>query len=535
MRILFVFAAISLVALVTALPAQTVDSPLGIFESQQDVGVNPMAGSATYDGAPLVIFARGPNVWRGSAGEYRVTGGGANIWAAADAFHFVFSRVSGDFTLTADVQFVGTGAVAHRKAVLMVRQDLTPDSAYADVALHGDGLTSLQFRPTAGAGTQEIRSTMNAPLSIGIQRRGSSFIALAGKPGEELTATALREVNLPDSVYLGLGVCSHDAGVLETAIFSNVRLNREGQSTVSSAQPHQPASHYRSKITIYDLATRSTRVVYQADQVIEAPNWSRDGKFLLINTEGHLYRLPLQGSGEPKPEQIDLTPGSYMCNNDHDLSRDGNWLAFSASSPASHQSQVYLSKSDGSGVRLMTPAAPSYFHGWSPDGRWLAFVGQRGGAAFHLYRVSADGGAEQQLTSQGTYDDGTEYTPDGKWIYFNSNRSGSWHVWRMPADGAGPGDAKAEKITSDDWEDWFPHFSPDGKQLLIFSFPKGTTTHNDRMDGVILRLMPAPGDKLEPAKPETLLRFFGGQGTINVNSWSPDSRQFAFVEYEPLP
>jgi Tol biopolymer transport system component len=275
-------------------------------------------------------------------------------------------------------------------------------------------------------------------------------------------------------------------------------------------------------------------VVYQADQVIEAPNWSRDGKFLLINTEGNLYRLPLQGSGEPKPEQIDLSPGSYLCNNDHDLSRDGNWLAFSASSPSSHQSQVYLAKAVGSGVRLMTPAAPSYFHGWSPDGKWLAFVGQREGA-FHLYRVSADGGAEQQLTSQGTYDDGTEYSPDGKWIYFNSNRSGSWHVWRMPADGAGPGDAKAEQITSDESEDWFPHFSPDGKHMLVFSFPKGTKTHNDRMDGVVLRLMPAPGEKLEPAKLDILLRFYGGQGTINVNSWSPDSRQFAFVVYEPLP
>jgi TolB protein len=519
MRFPFVLAAISLLALATAIPAQTGNSPLGIFEAQQDVGANPMPGAAVYDAA---------------TGEYRITGGGANIWAATDAFHFVWKRVTGDFGLNADVQFVGAGAVAHRKAVLMVRQDLTPDSAYADVALHGDGLTSLQFRPAAGAETQEIRSTVNAPIRIRIVRRGSSFTAFAGKPGEELTATAPQEVNLPASVYIGLGVCSHDAGVLETAIFSNVQLNHEGNSTVSNAQPHPPASHFRSKITICDLATRSTRVVYQADHVIEAPNWSRDGKFLLINTAGHLYRLLLQDSGEPKPEQIDLGPGGYMCNNDHDLSRDGNWLAFSASSPSSHQSQVYLAKADGSGVRLMTPAAPSYFHGWSPDGKWLAFVGQREGA-FHLYRVSAAGGAEQQLTSQGTYDDGTEYTPDGKWIYFNSNRSGSWHVWRMPADGAGPGDAKAEQVTSDEWEDWFPHFSPDGKHLLVFSFPKGTKTHNDRMDGVVLRLMPAPGDKLDPAKLDTLLRFFGGQGTINVNSWSPDSRQFAFVVYEPLP
>jgi len=526
MRIPFLLAAVSLSVLVTALPAQTGNSPLGIFESQQDVGVNPMAGSAVYDAA---------------TGEYRVTGGGANIWAATDAFHFVWMRVSGaglaagNFRFGADVRFLGQGAVAHRKAVLMVRQDLTPDSAYVDVALHGDGLTALQFRPAAGAETQEIRSTVNAPTRILIERRGKTFRALAFAAGGEVAATAWQQVDLPDTVYVGLGVCSHDAGVLETAVFSNVKLDQGGSSMSGVMNtPQHPAPHYRSKITIYDLATRSTRLVYQADQVIEAPNWSRDGKFLLINTEGHLYRLPLQSSGEPKPEQIDLGPGSYMCNNDHDLSRDGNWLAFSASSPSSHQSQVYLAKADGSGVRLMTPAAPSYFHGWSPDGKWLAFVGQRDGAAFHLYRVSADGGAEQQLTSQGTYDDGTEYTPDGKWIYFNSNRSGSWHVWRMPADGAGDGDAKADQITSDEWEDWFPHFSPDGKQMLVFSFPQGTKTHNDRMDGVVLRLMPAPGDKLQAAKPETLLRFFGGQGTINVNSWAPDSRQFAFVEYEPL-
>jgi Tol biopolymer transport system component len=523
MRIRFSLAAIALFASVTALPAKTGNSSLGIFEAQQDVGVNPMAGSAVYDAA---------------TGEYRVTGGGANIWAGTDAFHFVWGRVSGDLDFKTLVRFLGAGAVAHRKAVLMVRQDLTPDSAYVDVAFHGDGLAALQFRPAAGAETQEIRLTVTAPSGIRIMRDGNSFTAMTLEASGAPRGFARREVNLPENVYVGLGVCSHDAGVLETAIFANVELyvyRKRSMIMVDSQRFLPPASHYRSKITIYDLATRSTRVVYQADQVIEAPNWSRDGKFLLINTEGHLYRLPLQSSGGPTPEQIELSPGSYMCNNDHDLSRDGKWLAFSASSPTSHQSQVYLAKADGSGVRLMTPAAPSYFHGWSPDGKWLAFVGQREGAAFHLYRVSADGGAEQQLTSQGTYDDGTEYTPDGKWIYFNSNRSGSWHVWRMPADGAGPGDAKAEKVTSDEWEDWFPHFSPDGKQLLVFSFPKGTTTHNDRMDGVVLRLMPAPGEKLEPAKPEILLRFFGGQGTINVNSWSPDSRQFAFVEYEPLP
>jgi TolB protein len=284
-------------------------------------------------------------------------------------------------------------------------------------------------------------------------------------------------------------------------------------------------STYRSTITIYDLATGTTHTVYKADQVIEAPNWSRDGKSLLVNTGGSLYRLPLN---EPKLEKIDV--GDYRCNNDHDLSRDGKLLAFSASTPSSRQSQVYLANADGTGVKLMTKASPSYFHGWSPDAKWLAVVGQRDNK-FELFRVPASGGPEERLTSKGGYDDGPEYSPDGKWIYFNSNRSGGWDIWRMPPEGAGPGDAKAERITSDEWEDWFPHISPDGKSMVFLSFPKGTANHNGKMDGVVLRIMPTKGN----SAPKTLTTFFGGQGTINVNSWSPDSKRFAYVVYEPLP
>ena len=287
---------------------------------------------------------------------------------------------------------------------------------------------------------------------------------------------------------------------------------------------------YRSHITIYDLGTRQSKVVYSADQVIEAPNWSRDGKFLIVNTSGNLYRLPV--AGEAKLEQIDLGAGGYRCNNDHDFTRDGKLLAFSASSATSRQSQVYLANGDGTGAKLMTPLAPSYFHGWSPDAKWLAFVGQREGK-FTLFRVPAAGGEEQRLTSKG-YDDGPEYSPNGKWIYFNSNRNGGWDIWRIPADGGGPDDVKAERVTSDDVEDWFPHFSPNGKLMLIFGFPHGTANHGEKMDGVVLRLMPAPGDKLKPARPEELVKFFGGQGTINVNSWSPDSKKFAYVVYEKM-
>jgi TolB protein len=480
---------------------------IGIFESSGPVGENPKEGSVAFD-----------------AGEYRVTGGGANIWGAQDAFYFVWKRVEGDVTISADVRFLGAGVEAHRKAVLMVRQDLTPGSAYADAAVHGDGLTSLQFRSEAGAPTSELRSAVSAPSMLRLERRGNQFTLLAGNSAETLTPTGPQTVALTGPVYVGIGVCSHNAQVLETAVFSKVSVEQP-------AKPKRP--NYRSKIKVYDLKSHTSATVFEQDGVVEAPNWSRDGSFLLVNTGGSLFRLPLRGEGKGAPQRIPID-ASYRCNNDHDLSHDGAKLAFSASSPQSRPSQVYTANADGSEVKLLTPTAPSYFHGWSPDGKWLAFVGERN-KQFHIYRVPAAGGDEQQLTAKGDYDDGPEYSPDGKWIYFNSNRSGSWKLWRMPAVGVGVADDLVRQVTSDDKEDWFPHVSPDGKLVVFLSFPPGTKTHDERMEGVMLRLIPAPGKKIKKSKPKVLETFFGGQGSINVNSWSPQSDKFAYVVYEPLP
>jgi TolB protein len=510
MRKTLLWKSIAIPALIANLAwPQSATTSAGIFESSGDIGTTPKGGAIQFNP---------------TNGEYNVTGGGANIWGAEDALYFAWKRINGDVTFTADVRFIGAGAVAHRKAVLMIRQNLTPGSAYADVALHGDGLTSLQFRASDGNKTEELRSTVTAPVRIRIERRGNTFTVFAGKPGSELSATGPQTVELKDPVYLGIGVSSHDANVLETAVFSNVQIDQG---------PPAAQQRFRSKITVYDLATGASQSIYQADQTIEAPNWSRDGKFLLVNTGGSLYRLPVDKGSEAKLEKIDLGNGGYRCNNDHDLSRDGKFLAFSASTPTSRQSQVYVANADGTGAKLMTQASPSYFHGWSPDGKWLGVVGQRAGK-FELYRVPASGGPEQRLTSTGGYDDGPEYSPNGKWIYFNSNRSGGWDIWRMPPDGAGPNDSKAERLTNDEWEDWFPHVSPNGKSLVFLSFPKGTANHNGKMEGVALRMMPVPGNKPKAAEIKTLTTFFGGQGTINVNSWSPDSKKFAYVVYEPL-
>jgi TolB protein len=295
-------------------------------------------------------------------------------------------------------------------------------------------------------------------------------------------------------------------------------------ATAGFAQGRGQQPAYRSRIAIYDVAAKSSRIIFTADQVWEAPNWSVDGKFLLVNSGGKLYRLSPDGAGEPR--KIDVGD-QYRCNNDKGFSWDGKLLAFSASVTGGRGSQVLVAAADGTGARLLTPAAPSYFHGWSPDNHWLAFVGQRDGKTFHLLRVAVGGGEEQALTVAGDYDDGPEYSPNGKWIYFNSVRSGGWKLWRIPAEGGGANDSKAEQLTKDDLEDWFPHISPDGKSMVWLSFPKGTANHNGKMDGVQLRMRSVSGGPIQ-----TVATIFGGQGTINVNSWSPDSKQFAYVVYE---
>ncbi len=210
---------------------------VGPFEADGDVGETPLKGKAEAVG-----------------NELRITGGGANIWGAVDAFHYVWKKMSGDVALTADVSFVGAGAVAHRKAALMIRQNLDANSAYADAALHGDGLTSLQYRDAAGAQTlelkQEATSDLGGPVRIRVERRGNAFRMVAGRPGGPMTTTGPVSVPLTDPVYVGLAVCSHDANVLETAVFSNISLQ-----ALPPAGGRGAPQRYRSKITIFDLRT----------------------------------------------------------------------------------------------------------------------------------------------------------------------------------------------------------------------------------------------------------------------------------------
>lgn len=480
--------------------AQPADASLGLFESHSDVGTVLHPGSVEYDN---------------SKQTYTVSGSGENIWSVGDAFQFAWKKVSGDVTLTADIAFVGAGGNEHKKAVLIFRQNLDADSVYVDVALHASGLTSLQFRDEKGTVTHEIQSNISAPKRLRLAKRGDYvYMSLAEASGDPKVAGGWLRIPLQGTFYVGLGVCSHDKDVVEKAIFSNVEL-----ATPSAAQAGQPALYSTLEMIAIDSADR--RVEYLAPGRFEAPNWMRDGSAFLFNRDGHIERLAVSG-GKPEVEVID-TGFANRCNNDHGISPGATQLAISDNSQEEHNSIVYIVPIGGGTPRRITQKSPSYWHGWSPDGKTLAFVGQRNGE-FDIYAIPANGGAETRLTTAKGLDDGPEYSPDGKYIYFNSERTGHMQIWRMKADGS-----EQEQVFSDDLNNWFPHISPDGKWMVFLTYEADVAGHPENKN-VMLRLMFLADNKIT-----VLAKLFGGQGTINVPSWSPDSKRLAFVSYLLIP
>jgi dipeptidyl aminopeptidase/acylaminoacyl peptidase len=481
----------------SAAAAGAATQPIGIFEGHQDVGTVLHAGAAEYDSTHKA---------------YTVSGSGENMWFGIDDFHYVWKRVSGDVSLTADIAFIGTGGNAHRKAVLMIRQSLDGSSASVDVAVHGSGLTSLQFRNPAGADTHEVESNISAPKTVRIEKRGDFFYAfVSGEDGKLRPAGAATKLPLTGEFYVGIGVCAHDKDVIEKAVFSNVSLDQL-----------PPASGKRilvSALETVKIASTDRHVEYIAPAHFEAPNWSRDGSFLIFNQDGAIRRLALSAS----VPAIVATGPQIHCNNDHGISPDGQFLAISDQSAEDGKSRIYILPVAGGTPRQVTPNAPSYWHGWSPDGKTLAFTGERGGN-FDIYSIPAAGGEETRLTTAAGLDDGPEYSPDGAYIYFNSERTGQMQIWRMKPDGTAQ-----EQVVFDDSNDWFPHISPDGQWMVFLAYEKGVTGHPPDKD-VELRLM-----SLKDNKVHVLAKLFGGQGTINVPSWSPDSLRLAFVSYEQLP
>jgi TolB protein len=478
-------------------PGADATGGLGLFTGHGDIGSVLHPGSVEYNPAD---------------GTLLIAGGGENMWAERDAFHYVWTQATGSLALTADIRWVGAGAHPHRKACLVIRQSLDPDSPYADAALHGDGLTSLQYRETPGGPTQEIQSNVSAPARLRLEKRGSYLsMSVASTDGILQSAGGSVRVQFKEPFYVGLAVCAHDNNALEKAVFAGLEL-----SPVPPF-PETPAA-VQSALEVVSIDSKNRRVVYRTSGRIEAPNWSRDGQFLVYNSSGHLYRLPTTGS---QPQLID-TGSAISCNNDHGISPDGTQLVISDQS-TDGKSRIYVLPVGGGTPRLVTSLAPSYWHGWSPDGQTLAYCAERG-SEFDVYTISVNGGEERRLTIAPGLDDGPEYSPDGQFLYFNSERSGSMQIWRMRPDGGGQ-----EPVTADEYNNWFAHPSPDGKWIVFLSYPKDVKGHPLNKD-VMLRLMPAAGGPIQ-----VLATLYGGQGTLNVPSWSPDSQRVAFVSYQPLP
>lgn len=479
-----------------ALAAQTPSDPIGLFAGHQDVGTILHPGSAEYNKA---------------SDSYTLSGSGDNMWFGEDDFHFAWIRMSGDVALTADIAFVGATGNNHRKAVLMIRQTLDGNSKSVDVARHGDGLTSLQFRDETGGNTHEVESNVTAPKTVRIEKRGDYFYAfVSGADGRLQPAGAATKLTLTGPFYIGIGVSAHDKNVVEKAVFTNVKLTQLAPETA-------PPTLYSVLETI-TVASTDRHVEYVAPAHFEAPNWSRDGSFFLFNQDGKISRLNLDAS---TPTTISTDPQNH-CNNDHGISPDGAMIAISDSS-RDKTSRIYLAPIAGGTPRQITESGPSYWHGWSPDGKTLAFTGQRDGN-FDIYTIPVAGGKEVRLTQAQGLDDGPEYSPDGSLLYFNSERSGSMQIWRMHADGS-----NQEQVLHDQTNDWFPHLSPDGKWMVFLAYEKDVTGHPGGKD-VALYLMSTADSKVH-----LLAKLFGGQGTINVPSWSPDSKKLAFVSYEMLP
>ena len=467
-----------------------------IFSKSSDIGETKLSGKTNYNTETQ---------------QYTIEGAGANIWFDKDGFHFLWKKVRGDFILRTHMCFIGEGMHEHRKAGIMVRDSLTDNSPHISAVVHGDGLASLQFRENTGGNTDEIKSELHFPDVLQIERRGTKYIMSAARSGERFKTIETTEIKLNDELYAGLFICSHDPGVIEKAVFSNVRIITPVKDNFI---PYK--DYIGSNIEILNIESGVRRILYHSPKSLQAPNWSKNGKTLVYNSEGLIYSFNIE-SGEVN---IINTEFAESNNNDHVLSFNGELLGISHhSAEDNNKSVIYILPSTGGIPERITEKGPSYLHGWSPDDKYLTYTAERNGN-YDIYKISRYKKEEIRLTTAVGLDDGSEYTPDGKYIYFNSSRTGTMQIWRMRPDGT-----QQEQVTYDELNDWFPHISPDGKHIVFLSFPEDVKPDDHPFyKHVYIRMIPKEG-----GDPRIIAYVYGGQGTINVPSWSPDSKKIAFI------
>lgn len=488
-------------SLVLFLQMATKAQDMGLFNGSTDIGP---------------VKHKGTSAYVKTTGDYILTGSGTNIWGSSDEFHYLWRKLKGNFILQARAALLDKGVDPHRKLGWMIRRSLDANAASVNATVHGDGLTSLQYRKGAGTDMEETKFDLKAPDMIQLERRGNKFIMSVAPYGALYTVKEVADIDLGDEVYVGLFISSHNADVVEKAKFDNVRIIVPAKETLV---PYR--EYIGSNMEIFDLATAKRNIIYSETASLQAPNWTLDGKALLYNKDGLIYKLDL-----PTGNVSGLNTGNVKNNNnDHVISFDGKMLGLSSTSPdKKYGSVVYTVPITGGTPKQITPIGLSYLHGWSPDGAWLTFTGQRNGD-FDIYKIPSKGGNEVRLTTAPGLDDGPEYSPDGKYIYFNSTRSGRMQLWRMKPDGS-----EQTQLTKDTLNNWFPHISPDNKWIVFLSFGNDVKPDDHPFyKHVFIRLMPVNG-----GEPKVVAYLYGGQGTINTPSWSPDSKRFAFVSNSDL-
>ncbi|HEY7887905.1 MAG TPA: hypothetical protein VIC29_06720 [Steroidobacteraceae bacterium] len=496
----------SLVAPVPAPAASPGQQPaLGIFRGQSDISTT--GGAARYDAKRHV---------------YAIVSSGANTWYHVDHFNYLWQRASGDLALTARISFPPRryrhDPDPHRKGLLMFRQSLAPGSAYVDAALHGVGLTALQYRRERGADTPDIELTINAPQTIRLEKRGDVFtlyVSQAGEPLHQVGASVRLHLQAP--FYVGLGGLSHDVHTTDVIEFSHVSLDPLTPDPVGAKRVL-----YSTLQTIeFTDQFRRAVVIRSAPAYMQSADWAPDGKSILVYEDGRIERIPYltpDGGGPPQPIGVS---GLLGCSGNFGLSPDGKLLAVSCSKVRGGRHQVYLLPGEGGGAprQLTHGAQASYFHAWSPDGKTVAFT--RGSASYaDIFTVPAAGGPETRLTHD-TVNDGPVYSPDDQFIYFDSSRSGTTQIWRMQTDGS-----DAEQITDDAWLNSSPHVSPDGSTLAFLSQPVGA---QGRLGPAVLRVM-----RFQDGLIQRVVELSGDRGSFSMQPWGNEKR-FAFITYQEVP
>jgi len=467
---------------------------LGIFEGESDIGAVAHAGSAQHDPATAT---------------YRITASGANMWANFDEFHFVWKKVMPrDISITAGISILSPTGNSHRKGVIMMRQNLDSDSAYVSAALHGDGLASIQSRPDKGGNTYEVQSNVSTPRVLRLVRQGDyAYLWVGNSPADLKFSGGSMQMRWNQPFYIGIGACAHDPDATVDVAFDHVHIAHvdAGKSTRFSTLETVP------------YPTGDRRAIYATAGALRGPTWMRDGASLIVSHDGRLERVPA-ATGKADPLNIGNAPAP--CDSFQGVSPDGKRLAISCGAKPS----VYTVALDAAHLeaKRITHKIPTIWQSWSPDSQSFLYGWERKGRRDFARIPSAGGGREIRITSNGV-SSSPEFSHDGKSIYFNSDKTGTMQVWKMPVNGAGT----PEQITADDFNNWYPHSSPDGKRILVLSSPKDLKGPPEDHE-VLLRVF-----SLDTKKFQVMARILkGGLGTIDSPSWSPDGRRIAFVSYQ---